>query len=140
MLSEAHASPAPTRTTESGDGDDGDQTCATHFCSTATKRPGPPCHPEAQQAALGAYGAYIQALQEAGALVGSDWLKPTATATTLTLAGGRRVQDSPYADTKEQLGGLFLIDVPDLDAAIAWAERCRAAQHGCVEIRPSNMT
>jgi hypothetical protein len=94
----------------------------------------------ARQGALAAYGAYIQALQEAGVLVGTDWLKPTATATTLTLAGGRRVQDGPYADTKEQLGGLFMIDVPDLDAAIAWAERCPVAQVGYVEIRPSNMT
>jgi hypothetical protein len=95
--------------------------------------------PEQQQGALAAFGAYIGALKQAGALVAMDWLKPTATATTITLRGGRRIQDGPYADTKEQLGGFFLIDVPDLDAAIAWAERCPVSQYGFIEIRPSNM-
>jgi hypothetical protein len=95
--------------------------------------------PEQRQGALAAFGGYIEALQQAGALVATDWLKPTATATTITLRGGRKVQDGPYADTKEQLGGFFVINVPDLDAAIAWAERCPVAQYGYIEIRPSNM-
>ena len=61
------------------------------------------------------YGAYIQSLQEAGVFVDTDWLQPSTTATVLTLKdGGRRVQDGPYADTKEQLGGYFVIEVPDL--------------------------
>lgn len=96
--------------------------------------------PEQQQGALAAFGGYVEALKQAGALVATDWLKPTATATTITLRGGRQIQDGPYADTKEQLGGFFVVDVPDLDAAIAWAERCPAAQFGYVEIRPSNMS
>jgi len=95
--------------------------------------------PAEQQGSLAAFGAYVEALKQAGALVASDWLKPTATATTITLKGGRRIQDGPYADTKEQLGGFFVINAPDLDAAIAWAERCPAAQFGYVEIRPSNI-
>lgn len=95
--------------------------------------------PEQRQGALAAFGAYVGALKAANVLVATDWLQPTSTATTLTLRGGRRVQDGPFADTKEQLGGFFLVDVPDLDAAIAWAEKCPAAQFGSIEIRPSNM-
>ncbi|MGL4439453.1 MAG: YciI family protein [Bosea sp. (in: a-proteobacteria)] len=95
--------------------------------------------PEQQQGAMAAFGGYIEALKQAGALIATDWLKPTATATTITLRGGRRIQDGPYADTKEQLGGFFVITAPDLDAAIAWAERCPVAQFGYIEIRPSNM-
>lgn len=96
--------------------------------------------PEVIEKSKAAYGAYIHALKEAGVFVATDWLKPSSTATTISLANGeRRVQDGPYADTKEQLGGLFIIDVPDLDAAISWAERCPAAQYGQIEIRPSAM-
>ena len=87
-----------------------------------------------------AYGAYIGALQEAGVFVATDWLQPVDTATTLTLKGGERlVQDGPFAETKERLGGFFVIEVPDLDAALAWAEKCPAAQTGKVEIRASAM-
>ena len=50
--------------------------------------------------------------------------------------GKRRVQDGPFADTKEQLGGFFVIDVPDLDTALAWAARCPSAARGVVEVRP----
>jgi hypothetical protein len=58
-------------------------------------------------------------------------------ATTIRLAGGKRqVQDGPFADTKEMLGGLFMIEVPDLDAALQWAARCPAADGGSVEVRP----
>lgn len=86
------------------------------------------------------YGAYIGALQEAGIFVDTDWLQPVGTATTLTLKGGtRQVQDGPFAETKETLGGYFVIDVPDLDAALAWAEKCPAAKTGKVEIRGSAM-
>ena len=84
------------------------------------------------------YGAYIGALQEAGVFIDTDWLQPTDTATTLSLKGGRNVQDGPFADTKERLGGYFVIDVPDLDAALAWAEKCPAARTGKVEIRASS--
>jgi hypothetical protein len=85
-----------------------------------------------------AFHAYTAALDEAGVLVSAEVLQPSTHSTTLTLANGSlRVQDGPYADTKEQIGGTILIDVPDLDAALAWAEKCPAAQWGSVEIRPS---
>lgn len=84
------------------------------------------------------YGAYIGALREAGDFVDTDWLLPVETATTVSLKGGdRRVQDGPFADTMETLGGYFVVDVADLDAALAWAEKCPAAKSGKVEIRAS---
>ena len=96
--------------------------------------------PEQIKQEMAVYGAYIDALKQAGVFVDTDWLQPSATATTITLRdGGRRVQDGPYAETKEQLGGYFVIDVPDLDAALAWAEKCPSATYGIVEVRPSAM-
>ena len=84
-----------------------------------------------------AYNAYSTALAEAGIMVGGAALRPSHTATTMQLKDGQRqVQDGPYADTKEQLGGFFLIDVPDLDAALDWAARCPAASNCAVEVRP----
>lgn len=89
------------------------------------------------EAYSGAYGAYMQALSEAGVFRPGTVLEPPETASTLRVNGsGRRVQDGPYADTKEQLGGMFLIEVPDLDAALEWAARCPAASTGAVEVRP----
>lgn len=86
------------------------------------------------------YGAYINALNEAGVFVDTDWLQPSLTATTVSMADGERlIQDGPYADTKEQLGGYFVIEVPDLDTALHWAAQCPAAQVGKVEVRPSAM-
>ncbi|MEL7211565.1 MAG: YciI family protein [Pseudomonadota bacterium] len=86
------------------------------------------------------YGAYIGALQEAGVFVDTDWLHPAHTATTVSLADGEtRIQDGPFADTKETLGGFFIVDVPDLDAALAWAAKCPAAAYGKVEVRASAM-
>ncbi|KAG1648752.1 hypothetical protein GQR58_029593 [Nymphon striatum] len=77
------------------------------------------------------YGAYIGALQEAGVFIDTDWLQPVHTATTISEASGDlQVQDGPFADTKETLGGFFAIDVPDLDAAMAWARKCPAAKRG----------
>ena len=74
---------------------------------------------------------------QAGTFVGSNRLQPTSTATTVRSTNGKsQVLDGPYADTKEQLGGYFLIDVPNLDAAISWAARCPGSQHGIVEVRP----
>ena len=93
--------------------------------------------PAEQQQGLAAYGAYIEALQKAGVVKGSNRLRPTSDATTVRMADGKpQVLDGPYADSKEQLGGYFLIDVPDLDAAISWASRCPATGHGAVEVRP----
>lgn len=85
-----------------------------------------------------AFHAYAASLHDSGVLVSGEVLQPSSHSTTVTLAkGAPRVQDGPYADTKEQIGGTFVIDVPDLDAALAWAEKCPAAQWGTVEIRPS---
>lgn len=96
--------------------------------------------PEDMQQSLQAFGQYIGALRKAGVFVDTDWLQPTSTATTLSLRGGsKKVQDGPFAETKEQLGGYFVIEVPDLDAALAWAEKCPAAQYGVIEIRASAM-
>jgi hypothetical protein len=96
--------------------------------------------PEQMQEGKAAYEAYIKALIDAGVFVTTDWLQPTASATTLSMMGGqRRVQDGPYAATKEQLGGFFVIDVADLDTALSWAAQCPAAFYGHVEVRPSMM-
>ena len=93
--------------------------------------------PAEQSEAMGAYFAYTTALRDAGVFLGGDELDGPHTATTLTVQGGqRRVQDGPFIASKESLGGYYLIEVPDLDAALHWAERCPAAHHGHVEIRP----
>lgn len=87
---------------------------------------------------MSAFDAYAKSLQAAGVLVSADVLQPTSVSTTVTVRDGSlRVQDGPFADTKEQLGGVFLIEASDLDAAIAWAEKCPAAQWGTIEIRPT---
>jgi hypothetical protein len=83
-----------------------------------------------------AYGAYTEALVKAGVIAGGDRLRPTATATTVRVANGKtNVLNGPYAETKEQLGGFYMIDVPDLDAALSWAARCPGASHGAIEVR-----
>ena len=88
---------------------------------------------------MAAYGAYTQAMQKAGVYVGGERLRPTGDATTVRGANGNgksQVLNGPYAETKEQLGGYYIIDVADLDAALGWAARCPAASHGVVEVRP----
>lgn len=93
--------------------------------------------PEQQEQGVAAYNAYTEALREAGALVGSNRLQPSDSATRVQVEEGKsQVLDGPYADSKEQLGGYYLIEAPDLDAAIAWAARCPGAHHGIVEVRP----
>ena len=87
--------------------------------------------------ALAAYGAYHEALEKAGVFRGTQRLRPPQTATTVRLQSGKsEVLNGPYAETREQLGGYFLIDVPDLDTALSWAARCPGASHGIVEVRP----
>ncbi len=84
-----------------------------------------------------AYGAYTGALQEAGVIRGGERLRPSSAASTVRVAGGKtQVLDGPYAETKEQLGGYYLIDVQDLDQALSWAARCPGAAHGVIEVRP----
>ena len=86
---------------------------------------------------LAAYTAYAEALKKVGAFINSNRLAPTAAATTVRVVDGKaQVLDGPYTDTKEQVGGYYLIDAPDLDAAISWAARCPGAAHGVVEVRP----
>lgn len=83
------------------------------------------------------YSAYAGALQAAGVAAGGAALRASDAATTVRLRGGsRQVVDGPYSDIKEQLGGFFLIDVPTLDDALAWAEKCPAAKTGAIEVRP----
>jgi hypothetical protein len=85
---------------------------------------------------LGAYRAYMQAMQAAGVLDSSAGLLPASTAATVRVVDGKtEVLDGPYADTREQLGGFHFINVPDLDAALAWAARSPTALHGAVEVR-----
>lgn len=104
-------------------------------------------YPEAQDAglteedmkpAMHAFDLYAKALDEAGVLLSADVFQPVATSTTVTQKDGAlSIQDGPFADTKEKIGGIFTISVPDLDAALAWAEKNPAAQWGTIEVRPS---
>jgi hypothetical protein len=83
------------------------------------------------------YIAYTEALQKAGVILGGDRLQPTGTATTVRVSDGKtQVLNGPYAETREQLAGYYMIEVPDLDAALSWAARCPGAAHGTVEVRP----
>ncbi|MET0429427.1 MAG: YciI family protein, partial [Microvirga sp.] len=85
----------------------------------------------------GAYVAYAEALKAAGVLVGGDRLQPSTTASTVRAGrDGPEILDGPYADTKEQFGGFYMIVVPDLDSALQWAARCPGAVEGAVEVRP----
>src|ERR1700759_2849220 len=85
----------------------------------------------------GAFMAYVEAMNKSGVLLGNHGLRPTSEATTVRAPEGKAsVLNGPYAETREQLAGYFLIDVPDLDAAIAWATRNPVAAHGSIEVRP----
>lgn len=96
-----------------------------------------PTTDEARTAMMGAYFAYTKELRDAGVFVGGDALHPIATATTVRVRDGRATTtDGPFAETKEQLGGYYLINVPDLDAALKWAAKIPAAHTGSVEVRP----
>jgi hypothetical protein len=86
---------------------------------------------------IAAYRAYMEAMAQAGIMVGGDRLQPSPSATTVRAANGKTtVLNGPYAETREQLGGYFLIEVPHLDAALSWAARCPGAGHGVIEVRP----
>jgi hypothetical protein len=103
-------------------------------------------YPEMSEAELGeealaegqaAFASYAATLQAAGVLIGGEVLQPSAVTTTVRMRDGAlQVQDGPFADTKEQLGGTFVIDVPDLDAAIEYARQAPSVQWGAVEVRP----
>ncbi|MDX2235210.1 MAG: YciI family protein [Hyphomonadaceae bacterium] len=93
--------------------------------------------PAEMESAIGAYAAYSTALAQAGKMVDGQELQPVSTARSITVRGGdMTVRDGPYVDTKEQLGGFYLIDVETEAEAIQWAARCPGAAHGAVELRP----
>ena len=80
---------------------------------------------------------YVGAIRQSGVALNGHGLHPPMTGTTLRIRGDKRqVQDGPFADTKEQLGGYFVIDVADLDTALEWAARAPCASTGGVEVRP----
>ena len=83
------------------------------------------------------YAAYNDALTKAGVIRGGKRLRPTSATTSVRVRDKKAVVlDGPYSETQEQLGGFYLIDVPDLDAAIEWAKKLPAAQFGTIEVRP----
>lgn len=93
--------------------------------------------PDEQAAMYQEYGQLMQELSTKGKLLAGNELKPTTTATTVRVRDGKRVvTDGPFAETKEQLGGYFLIDANDLDEAIAIAARVPSARTASVEVRP----
>jgi len=93
---------------------------------------------EAEMGALMAdYGRFGEELTRSGARVAAHRLRPTSTATTVRVRDGKTLAtDGPFAETKEQFGGYYLIDVDDLDEAIAWAARIPSARAGSIEVRP----
>jgi hypothetical protein len=83
------------------------------------------------------YAAYNEAMMKAGIILGGERLRPTSTAASVRMKDGRtEVLEGPYAETREQLGGFYMIDVADMDEAVKWATRCPAAQFGTIEVRP----
>jgi hypothetical protein len=93
--------------------------------------------PEDSKAIMDAYGAFTQDVNDAGVFVGGEGLQPTATATTVRVRDGERLlTDGPFAETKEQLGGFYLLECKDLDEAVDWAARIPGAAQGSVEVRP----
>jgi hypothetical protein len=92
---------------------------------------------EQRETLVGAWRTYYQAMVDAGVYVSGSPLQRSATGSTVRLQNGKRhVQDGPYADTKEQLGGFIMVEVPSLEAALDWAARCPTAATGAVEVRP----
>jgi hypothetical protein len=86
---------------------------------------------------FGEYGAFTQELQAKGAFVAGDPLQPTSTATTVRVRDGEQLTtDGPFAETKEQLGGYYIVDVESLDEALAWAAKIPSARLGTIEVRP----
>ena len=92
---------------------------------------------EEQQRVMGAYYAFTEAVQKAGPYKGGEALHPTTTATTVRVKDGKTITtDGPFAETKEQIGGYYLLECKNLDEAIQWAAKIPGAAYGSVEIRP----
>ncbi|MEO5325922.1 YciI family protein [Mesorhizobium sp. CC13] len=103
----------------------------------AEEVPGDIPSPEVAKQMSAPYAAYNEALIKAGALVSGERLQPTSNATIVRVRDGKtQVLDGPFAATKEQLGGFYVIEAPDLDAALNWAARCPTASNGTIEVRP----
>jgi hypothetical protein len=93
--------------------------------------------PERSGAYWASWSAFVESINASGIVVSAAALEPPTTATTVRRRDGELVlHDGPFADSKEQLGGFFVIDVPDLDAALEWAARCPSSDYGSVEVRP----
>ena len=93
--------------------------------------------PEQSGQIMAAYEAFGRAATEAGVMLGGEGLQPTSTATTVRVRDGETVtSDGPFAETREQLGGYYLLDCPNLDDAIGWAAKIPGASTGSVEVRP----
>jgi hypothetical protein len=92
---------------------------------------------EEMDALMAEWGAYDGAVKDSGVHIASDALQPSQTATSVRVKGEERiVTDGPFAETREVLGGFYVIDVPDLDTALDWAARCPGAKYGSMEVRP----
>jgi hypothetical protein len=93
--------------------------------------------PEDSAQMMADYNAFTEEAREAGILLGGDGLQPTATATTVRVRDGERLlTDGPFAETKEQLGGFYLLDLDSIDDAIEWAAKVPGAHYGSIEVRP----
>ncbi len=93
--------------------------------------------PAQQEANMGAYYTFTNELNEAGANLGGEALQPTSTATTVRVRDGKTLTtDGPFAETKEQLGGFYMVKADNLDEAIAWAAKIPGAKNGSIEVRP----
>jgi hypothetical protein len=93
--------------------------------------------PEDGKQMLSAYGAYSEEAEKAGVLQAGEGLQGTQTATTVRVRDGERsLTDGPFAETKEQLLGFYLLDCKDLDDAVEWGAKIPGAQNGSVEVRP----
>lgn len=88
-------------------------------------------------AVMAEYGAYTQGIKDSGHYIGGNALQPTPSATTLRVRNGKvSATDGPFAETKEQLGGYYLIDAKDLNDAIQVASKIPSAKYGSIEVRP----
>ena len=93
--------------------------------------------PEQVGAIMAAYGEFGEKAEAAGVMLGGEGLQPSATATTVRVRADETLTtDGPFAETREQLGGYYLLECRDLDEAIGWAAQIPGARDGCVEVRP----
>jgi hypothetical protein len=103
---------------------------------TANPSPEPP-DPAVWGEVLGQYNAYTEMLKSKGVFIAGEALQPVTTATTLRTQDGQTVMtDGPFAETKEGLGGFYLIEAPDLDAALKYGAQCPGVRYGSIEVRP----